>query len=128
MFSLSQPYTPNLLRAWPGRATAIAAILGALLLTACPGATDIGKLLDDPSRFDGRKVRIAGVVKESVGGFGLGVYQINDGTGTLTVVSQAGAGTPRVGAEVGVEGQFRSAFTLGSRSLAVLVEQKRRTR
>ncbi len=128
MFSVSQPLLPGPRRPWPRQATAAVAILSALLLTACPGATDIKKLLDDPSRFDGRKVRIAGVVKESVGGFGLGVYQINDGTGTLTVVSQTGAGTPRVGAEVGVEGQFRSAFTLGSRSIAALMERKRRTR
>jgi len=43
------------------------------------------------------------------------------------VVTKAGNGTPRVGAKVGVEGEFRSAFTLGSRTVAVLIEEKRRS-
>jgi hypothetical protein len=90
------------------------AVLGALLLTACPGTKSIKELLDDPSRFDGKTVRIAGDVKQSVGALGVGAYQVSDGTGTLTVVSQGGNGTPRVGARVGVEGTFRSAFTLGT--------------
>ena len=102
------------------------ATIGLLLLAACPGVKPIRELLDDPSRFDGKTVRIAGEVRESIGALGVGVYQINDGTGTLTVVSKAGNGTPRVGATVGVEGEFRSAFTLGSLTGAVLVEQRRR--
>ncbi len=109
------------------RVVAAISMVGILFLTACPGAKPIKELLDDPSRFDGQTVRIAGEVKESVGALGVGVYQINDGTGTLTVVSKAGNGTPRVGAQVGVEGEFRSAFTLGSLSGAVLIEQKRRS-
>ena len=102
------------------------ATIGLLLLAACPGVKPIRELMDDPSRFDGKTVRIAGEVRESIGALGVGVYQINDGTGTLTVVSKAGNGTPRVGATVGVEGEFRSAFTLGSLTGAVLVEQQRR--
>jgi hypothetical protein len=102
------------------------ATLGLLLLAACPGVKPIKELLDDPSRFDGKTVRIAGEVTESIGALGVGAYQVNDGTGTLTVVSKAGGSTPRVGAKIGVEGKFRSAFTLGFRSLAVLLEQQRR--
>jgi hypothetical protein len=100
--------------------------LAFLFLTACPGTTPIKELLDDPSRFDGKTVRIAGQVKESIGALGVGIYQIDDGTGTLVVVSKAGNGTPRVGASVGVEGEFRSAFTLGAQTAAVLLEQRRK--
>lgn len=103
------------------------ATLGLVLLTACPGAKPITELLDDPGRYDGETVRIAGEVTESVGALGVGVYQIDDGTGTLTVVTKAGSGTPRVGAKVGVEGEFRSAFTLGTRTVAVLIEEKRKS-
>ncbi len=103
------------------------ATLGLVLLAACPGTRPIKELLDDPARFDGKTVRIAGEVKESIGALGIGAYQVSDGTGTLTVVSKAGNGTPRVGAQVGVEGEFRSAFTLGTQSVAVLVEDKRRS-
>jgi len=109
------------------RFATIIATIGLLLLMGCPGAKPIKELLDDPSRFDGTTVRIAGQVKESIGALGVGVYQINDGTGTLTVVSKDGNGTPRAGATVGVEGEFRSAFTLGPLTVAVLVEQRRRS-
>jgi hypothetical protein len=100
---------------------------GLLLLAACPGAKSIRELLDDPGKYDGKTVRIAGDVTGAVGALGVGVYQVNDGTGTLTVVSKDGSGTPRVGAKVGVQGEFRSAFTLGLKSVTVLVEQQRRS-
>lgn len=105
-----------------------AASLGLLLLVACPGTKPIKELLDDPGRFDGQTVRIAGEVTQAAGALGFGAYQVNDGTGTLTVVNETGSGTPRVGAKVGVEGTFRSAFTLGSKSVAVLLEKQRKTR
>lgn len=98
-----------------------------VLLAACPGARPITELLDDPGRYDGETVRIAGEVTESIGALGVGVYQIKDETGTLTVVTKAGNGVPRVGAKVGVEGEFRSAFTLGTRTVAVVIEEKRKS-
>jgi hypothetical protein len=97
-----------------------------LVLRSCGGTTPIKTLLDDPSRFDGKTVRIAGNVESSVGILGVGGYKVNDGTGTLPVVTQSG-GTPRNGARVGVEGTFQSAFTLGSTTAAVLVEKRRYT-
>jgi hypothetical protein len=98
----------------------------ALLLLGCGGTTPIKTLLDDPHQFDGKTVRIAGQVQGSVGALGYGAYQVNDGTGTLSVVSEGG-GVPRQGAKVGVEGTFHAAYTLGSQSVAVLVEQRRYT-
>ncbi len=88
------------------------------------------QLLNAPSEADAdcKTVRIAGEVTESAGALGYGVYQVKDETGTLTVVNQTGSGgVPRVGARVGVEGTFRSAFTVGSRTVAVVMEKKHRT-
>jgi hypothetical protein len=98
----------------------------ALVSLSCGGATSIKTLLDDPQRFDGKTVRIAGDVQVSAGALGFGAYQVNDGTGTLSIVSEGG-GVPRQGAKVGVEGTFRSAYTLGTTTVAVLVEQRRYT-
>lgn len=99
----------------------------ALLLAAqCKGTTPIRELLDDPSHYDGKTVRIAGEVKSAAGVLGFGGYEVDDGSGSLPVVSQAG-GAPKEGARVGVEGTFRSAFTLGTKTGAVLVEQRRYT-
>ena len=96
------------------------------LVLSCKGTTSIKTLLDDPSRYDGQTVRIAGDVQGSVGILGFGAYQLNDGTGTLPIVTQSG-GAPRDGAKVGVEGTFRSAYTIGSQSVAVVVEERRYT-
>ena len=97
----------------------------ALTLPACKGSvTPIKTLLDDAPSHDQQTVRIAGTVEEAAGVLGYGIYRVNDGTGTLTVLTQTG-GAPRGGARVGVEGQFRSAFTLGTETLAVLMEKQR---
>ncbi len=103
-------------------------VLAAIALAGCKGGsvTTIKTLQDDPSRFDKQTVRIAGTVEDAAGVMGYGVYRINDGTGTLTVVTNSN-GAPRSGATVGVEGEFRSAFTLGSSSAAAVVEKKRYT-
>ena len=106
---------------------AVAAALSLPLIVGCKGGTTpIKQLLDDPSRFDHQVVRIAGDVEDAAGVLGYGVYRVNDGTGTLTVLTQTN-GAPRSGAQVGVEGEFRNGFTLGTESIAVLMEQKRYT-
>ncbi|HKV51366.1 MAG TPA: hypothetical protein VJO52_09215 [Gemmatimonadaceae bacterium] len=94
------------------------------LLSACASTTPIGHLLDDPGRYDGKSVRIQGVVKGSAGAFGVGTYQVRDNTGTLTVVSENN-GAPREGDKIDVQGIFQALFTLGAQSLAVLREQSR---
>lgn len=97
---------------------------GLLLLAACRGTLSIADLLDDPARYDGETVRIEGRVTRGIGLLGRGAYEVDDGTGELPVVSQLG-GAPREGARVGVEGIFRSVFTFGDRSGAVLLERNR---
>ncbi len=104
-------------------------VISSLAFAGCKGAgsvTKIHTLLDDPTRYDHQIVRIAGTVTHSVGILGYGGYSVDDGTGSLTVVTEGG-GAPRDGAKVGVEGEFRSAFTLGTTSGAVLMEHRRYT-
>ena len=107
---------------------ALAVVAACVLAVGCKGGgtTEIKTLLDDPSRFDKTTVRIAGTVKSSIGVLGYGAYEMDDGTGTLPVVTSEG-GAPREGARVGVEGEFRAAFTLGTESVAVLIEKQRGT-
>jgi hypothetical protein len=113
---------------------AVRIMLGCALLLAlglaagCRSSTvPIRTLLDDPSHWDGRTVRIAGDVTRGAGLLGYGAYTVDDGTGTLNVVTQSG-GAPREGAKVGVEGTFRAVFTLGTQSGAVLIESRRMAR
>jgi hypothetical protein len=95
-----------------------------LVLAGCASVTPIRQLLDDPSRYDGKTVRIEGDVKGAVGGLGVGAYEVKDNTGTLTVVSDKGD-PPRTGAKVGVKGKFQALLSLGFKSLAVLREESR---
>ncbi len=109
-----------------GLAPWILAAATLLFIPGCKGATSIKTLLDDPSQYDGKIVRIAGTVSHSIGVLGTGAYQVDDETGKLIVVSKDG-GAPREGAKVAVKGTFRAAFTLGTESAAVLVESERYT-
>ena len=104
--------------------------LGALilLLNACLGTKPIKELIDDPLRFEGTTVRIAGGVTEAVGALGYGVYEVDDGTGSLVVVSQLAGAIPAVGAKVGVEGRFQSTYPMGTANIAVLVAIRRLSR
>ena len=109
------------------RPLATALLLAAGLVAGCKGMgslTHVKALLDDPARFDHQTVRIAGHVTHALGIMGYGAYQVDDGTGSITVVTQEN-GAPREGAKVGVEGEFRSAFTLGSQTVAVILEKQR---
>ena len=101
------------------------ALAGALVLLAgCASVTPIGELLQNSSKYNGKEVRIKGEVKESAGLLGKGAYQVKDGTGTLTVISETSAPPPS-GSTIGVKGVFQALLTLGSKSLAVLKEHSR---
>ena len=100
-------------------------LVGALfILAGCASVTPINQLLNDPSRYDGKTVRVKGTVKGAVGGLGVGAYEIKDNTGSLTVVSDKGD-PPRTGANLGVKGKFQALLSLGFKSLAVLREESR---
>jgi hypothetical protein len=103
------------------------AFVAALLLACagCKGGTPIKDILDDPSRFSGKTVQIAGTVTKSVGVLGMGAYELKDETGTITVVSKTN-GAPREGAKVGVEGTVQQGFTLGTTSVTAVMETKRK--
>jgi hypothetical protein len=94
------------------------------VLTGCAGVTPISDLLNDPSRYDGKTVRIQGEVKGSLGGLGVGAYEVRDKTGTLAVVSEQ-ADPPRSGTRIGVKGRFDALLNLGFKSLSVLREESR---
>jgi hypothetical protein len=107
-----------------------AVLLAASLLVSiagCKGATPIRDLLNNASAEDGKTVRIAGKVGTSAGAFGYAVYRVNDGTGEINVVAKTG-GAPAENTEVGVEGVFHQAFTIGTDVVAVIEESKRSSR
>jgi hypothetical protein len=87
------------------------AIILALGLWGCATKT-INHIMAEPSRYNNRDVTIKGTVVKSASLLGHGTYQIDDGTGTLWVVSKKGV--PRKGARVKVTGKIRDVVDLGA--------------
>jgi RecJ-like exonuclease len=96
-----------------------------LSLTACE-RVKIGDINADPGRFQDKEVAVAGTVTQSIGAFGKGVYQIDDGTGRLWVFANDRS-VPSKGAKVGVKGRVVPTVTfLGINYATVLQETDRR--
>jgi hypothetical protein len=81
-----------------------------LFLPGCEQKT-INHILADPQRYANHEVGVVGKVGRSYSVLGHGAYEVDDGTGTLWVISKAGV--PREGARVGVKGTIRDGFNLG---------------
>lgn len=104
----------------------IAAVSMAVLFTACDRKT-ISEINQDPGQFRNKDVNVAGKVITSVGALGQGIYQIDDGTGRLWVLSRGG-GVPANDAYVGVKGRVTQGVTVLGRSYGtVLRESERKT-
>lgn len=99
-------------------------LVGIPLLSALgcgTGATPIRQVLDDPARFDGTHVTIAGEVVDSANVLVLKYYKLQDATGSIAVVTQRAV--PRPGARVRASGTVHQAFAIGKEQLTVLVEE-----
>jgi hypothetical protein len=80
-------------------------------LAACRETT-VARLLAEPERWRNRDVGLKGDVVRSVSVLGRGAFQLDDGTGTIWVVSTRGV--PREGARVGVRGELKDIVDLGT--------------
>ena len=82
----------------------------------------IRDLLDQPQKYEGKTVRVAGTVTKSAGVLGTGAFEIDDGTGKIYVIVK-GSGVPREGAKTKAEGQFESLFSFLGRTMAAIVQK-----
>jgi len=99
-----------------------------LALTGCPERIRIGDIQNDPGRYYNKEVTVAGKVVRSYGGLGQGVYEIDDGTGTLWVATEK-YGVPSKDTYVGVTGRVMPGVTWSGRNYGNgMHETRRRTR
>jgi hypothetical protein len=92
-------------------------LLLAISIAACASSTPtttVNRLLAEPGRYANDDVWVRGNVVRSASVLGRGAYQIDDGTGTLWVISNQGLGVPRKDARVRVRGTLRDAYDLSS--------------
>lgn len=86
----------------------ITIVFGGLFAAACPKRITIADIEANPSKYQNKEVVIAGTVKDSYGisipGTPVqgGAYKIDDGTGSIWVVSETTV--PTKGTEIGVKG------------------------
>jgi hypothetical protein len=104
-----------------------AILAGALALTACPSKTTIAKINQNPSRYQNQQVGLIGTVTDSYGVLGNGIYELDDGTGRIWVMTTRGV--PTKGTRVGVSGHVHTGVSFGGRTYGlVLQEEQRRTK
>jgi hypothetical protein len=102
-----------------------AVLVMAFMLVACE-KVKIGDINADPGRFMGKEVGVVGTVTQSIGALGKGIYQVDDGSGRLWVLSM-NHGVPAKGAKVGVKGHITQSITfLGINYATVLQENDRK--
>src|SRR5712692_4014636 len=104
-----------------------AILAGALALTACPSQTNIAKINQNPSRYHDREVGLVGTVTDSYGLLGNGIYELDDGTGRIWVMTTQGV--PSKGTRVGASGRVHTGVSFGGKTYGlVLQEEHRRTK
>ena len=96
-----------------------------LLLAGCPPHVSIAKLNQDPRRYMGKEVTIAGRVTDSFGAVGRGAFQIDDGTGTMWVFAGR-RGIPGGGAKVAATGYIEQGFSIGGHNFATILRETER--
>lgn len=96
----------------------------ALFLVGCELDT-IEEVKQDPYQFEDETARIGGQVTQQLSILNYGIYEVEDSTGTIFVVSEKGV--PSRGARVEVEGNTVNGFSLaGTDYGTVLMETSRK--
>jgi hypothetical protein len=104
-----------------------AIVTGTLALTACPSKTTISKINQDPGRYRDKQIGLVGTVTNSYGVLGNGVYELDDGTGRIWVVTNRGV--PSRGSRIGVSGRVYTGIQYDGRNYGLgLKEDDRRTK
>lgn len=99
-----------------------AVLICASLLAGCTIRTAIADINRDPGRFTGKEITIKGQASNGFGGMGKGVFQVDDGSGRIWVVSD-NFGVPADGAAVSVTGQVEQGFSFGGRNMGVMLRE-----
>lgn len=97
------------------------ASLALAFLSGCVARTSVGHVLHDPYHFRNHPVQLQGRVTGSLNVLVGGGYQLDDGTGRITVIAN-GAPPPR-GSEVRVTGQVTPAVSVFGNSVGVTLRE-----
>ena len=99
----------------------VAAALFAVFTAACASGASVGQLKTNPGRYVDKDVTVRGTVTSSWGIplVPLKMYQVDDGTGEILVVSDHDERIPSRGARVKVTGKVSEFAVFGGRSIGL---------
>ena len=102
--------------------TALLLFFLAVAAIACNAilATPIKKIIDNPRDYDGKTVTVSGEVTETFSLFVVKYFVVDDGTGTITVVTDRAL--PKKGTKIRVKGKVSEMFSLGDTQALVIIE------
>ena len=91
------------------------------LVLGCALRVKVSEIKSEPEKYDSRQVSIKGTVVETVGipFVQKGIYQVDDGTGKIWVVSQERR--PSRGEKVAVKGEVKTGLSIGDRSFGIAI-------
>jgi hypothetical protein len=106
-----------------GRLLSIA-VLGSIIVAGCASGVRISELKSQPDKYRDKTVSVTGVVSNSVGVsfVPFQMYNVDDGTGAITVVSRSGR-SPSNGARVEVKGKVNEVAVFGGRSIGLHINE-----
>jgi hypothetical protein len=85
-------------------------------------STTIDQLLSEPSRYDGKIVKVDGMVVGSFGLMGLGGFRLQDLGSRREILVMTSGGVPLTGAPTLVWGKYKQAVSIGSYQYAVIFQ------
>lgn len=101
------------------------AVLATLLFAvACPVGRTVAEINRNPMRYANHEVGVRGIVVSSWGAMGVGMFEVDDGTGKIWVL--ANHGIPPKGARIGVAGTIQPTFSVGGRSFMTVMRETHR--
>lgn len=102
-------------------------VLTAMLAAGCGArGVRVAELRQQPHRYDDKTISLTGVVTRSWGvPVLLQVYNIDDGTGEISVIARGGSAPPP-GARVQVKGRVSELAAIGGRSIGLHVQEETR--
>jgi hypothetical protein len=107
----------------------LVALVSVVLLAGCAArGVRVAELKDEPGRYATKSVSVNGVVTSSWGlplvPFQL--YNVDDGSGEITVLARSGRGAPARGTKVQVKGRITEFAVLGGRSVGLHLQEEDR--
>lgn len=103
----------------------------ALFVTACPERESISRIQNNPAKYVNKEVAIAGTVQKGYGlsipivGVRGGLYKIDDGTGTIWVVTDQSV--PTEGTRIGIKGRVQEGVNWSGKNYGLgIYESDRR--